>query len=774
VQVNPQTDSAGAAAGSFDAPKSGIGEDAGRRLFALTSLIEQIDVPETKSAEAPKEHTWDYGRENQLAVSKLGVASSLFLALRAKHPATASHSLRVAVALSAWSLERNLTDDQRDKLEVAALLHDIGKIGVPDSVLLKPGRLSPEEIPLISAHTRLAREILQGCLLSHDVIEIIQFAPLWYNRDGKLAESHAEQRIPLGARMLQIVDAFDSMTTDQIYRRAMSKERAIAELHSFAGRQFDPELVVDFANLVESNRLCIRDAIDKRWLSRLSDTAKVFQAKPAPDAEAPAVRSLFTYQIFETMPDGVLFVDGNRRIEFWNQAMERLTKMSWVAVAGEIWRPELVDLRDERGRRIPTAQCPVQQAIVTKSPIVRRVDLRPTEGSPRIVDLHASPVMTRDGKVFGATVLFRDASPQVDLEENLKALRRKSSLDGLTQVANRAEFDRVHGMFVQAHLSTHLPCSLIICDIDFFKRINDRFGHPAGDEALVAFAALLKRHVRNGDLVARYGGEEFVILCAECNNATATERAELIRAELEAMTHPFLNGGRMTSSFGVTELQEGDTSEAMLRRADRAMILAKEGGRNRVVQLGAGGAQSQVKESFWKRWFGHSNCAIEKKLMTPVPLAVTVEKLRGFVADHDAQVIFANSEHVVLKLQQKSDRTGRRGADGEVTFQIELSFAETQVQSTTRKGDSSLRTVFYAVVRPLYVFDRRSRRLQKRGDQMLHSIKSYLIAQDFSGVVPVERYADVGTSLHGFGLSRFFKTFKRRTNADRERYGDNG
>lgn len=265
------------------------------------------------------------------------------------------------------------------------------------------------------------------------------------------------------------------------------------------------------------------------------------------------------------------------------------------------------------------------------------------------------------------------------------------------------------------------------------------------------------------------------MLCAECNNATATERAERIRQEFEEMTHPFLNGGRMTSSFGVTELQEGDTPEAMLRRADRAMILAKEGGRNRVVQLGAGGAQSQTQtqESFWKRWFGGSStAALEKKLMTPVPLAVTVEKLRGFVADHDAQVIFANAQHVVLKLQQKGDRTGRRGSDGEITFQIELSFAETQVPTPNKKGDTSLRTVFHAVVRPLYVFDRRSRDVQKRAEQMLFSIKSYLIAQDFHGVVPVERYADVGASLHGFGINRFLRKFRRRTDADRERYGD--
>jgi hypothetical protein len=230
----------------------------------------------------------------------------------------------------------------------------------------------------------------------------------------------------------------------------------------------------------------------------------------------------------------------------------------------------------------------------------------------------------------------------------------------------------------------------------------------------------------------------------------------------------------MTSSFGVTELQEGDTPEAMLRRADRAMILAKEGGRNRVVQLGAGGAQSQQHESFWKRWFGSSNHAIERKLITPVPLSVAVEKLRGFVADHDAQVIFANSEHVVLKLQQRGDNNGRRGSDGEVTFQIELSFAETQVPAANKKGDTSLRTAFHAVVRPLYLFDRRSRKVQKRAEQMLFSVKSYLLATEFTGVVPVERYADVGGSLRGFGLTKFLRKFRRRTSADRERYGEDG
>jgi diguanylate cyclase (GGDEF)-like protein len=132
--------------------------------------------------------------------------------------------------------------------------------------------------------------------------------------------------------------------------------------------------------------------------------------------------------------------------------------------------------------------------------------------------------------------------------------------DPLTRVANRAEFNRVHAMFVAAHLERELPCSLIICDIDHFKQVNDNFGHPAGDEVLKSFARLLKSSCRPGDLAARYGGEEFVMLCADCNASTAARRAEEIRKLLTQIAHPALDSKRITASFGVTEIQRGKTA----------------------------------------------------------------------------------------------------------------------------------------------------------------------------------------------------------------------
>jgi len=114
-----------------------------------------------------------------------------------------------------------------------------------------------------------------------------------------------------------------------------------------------------------------------------------------------------------------------------------------------------------------------------------------------------------------------------------------------------------------------------MCDLDRFKLVNDTYGHQAGDEAIKCLASLLKSCCRPGDLVARYGGEEFVLLSADCDNAAAARRAEQIRKALSQIPQPKMDGRSVTVSFGVTEIQPGDTPETMLRRADRALLMAK-------------------------------------------------------------------------------------------------------------------------------------------------------------------------------------------------------
>ncbi len=200
----------------------------------------------------------------------------------------------------------------------------------------------------------------------------------------------------------------------------------------------------------------------------------------------------------------------------------------------------------------------------------RRFTIRGRSESDLYVDLHIIPVVGPDGATQGVTLLMHDASDEASLEERCHHLYERAIRDPLTQLANRAEFDRAHALFLEAHRQRRLPFSLVICDLDHFKAVNDTYGHLAGDEAIKSFAQLLKSFCHPGDLVARFGGEEFVLLFADCNNPTATARAEQIRRAFHEMPQALTGGAACTASFGVTELQPGDTVQTMLNRADRA------------------------------------------------------------------------------------------------------------------------------------------------------------------------------------------------------------
>src|SRR5687767_9185844 len=128
-------------------------------LGTVTKLLGAIDS--AARPQAPLLDSAEFALENKLVQVRLGIASSLFGALRAKHAPTAHHSLRVALSCSAWGAMLGLSDEERDDLEVASLLHDIGKIGVPDRVLLKPSPLTSDEYHLIEQHRQVGGDILR-------------------------------------------------------------------------------------------------------------------------------------------------------------------------------------------------------------------------------------------------------------------------------------------------------------------------------------------------------------------------------------------------------------------------------------------------------------------------------------------------------------------------------------------------------------------------------------------------------------------------------------
>ncbi|MEM9587659.1 MAG: diguanylate cyclase [Planctomycetota bacterium] len=697
----------------------------------LQSLTEVSEV-----ADPIVDHGGRRDFESQLAMVRLGMATSLFYALRTKHAATAAHSLRVAIACSAWAQRSGLAEPLRDRIEVAALLHDVGKIGIPDRILRKPGKLSVEEQLVMDSCPQLACNILRGCTSDQELLAIVAHANEWFD-SRRQEEKTRSNALPLGSRMLAIAGAFDSMTTEHVYRRAMSRERALGELHRRSGTQFDPELVLEYVRMMEERPELLQGTVRDRWLQQLNpEQGNQLWAAPPPSQEVSSNRAAetsFFQRLSDGVRDGVAFTDSEGMVTQWNAAMQRLTTISSEAMVGQTWSDQVVRLRDGDGGRDESV-CPVSQCLRTGVPSVRDMQIEQPDGTPTPVRVEVLPVTgTLPGRL-GVVVMMRDLSEEASLEERLEALHEQATKDPLTGVANRAEMDRALAEMTDLRMEGGPTFSLIICDIDYFKRVNDTHGHPAGDEALVTFAQVLTGQSREGDLVARYGGEEFVLLAINCDNATATQRAEDIRRSLESTPLPSLNNETITASFGVTEFQTGDSPETILARADRALLQAKDNGRNRVVQLGCGAQGTEVVApiSGWMGWFtgGAGDRDHEARLVTPVPIDLAIEKLKGFIADHAAEIISVKENEVSIRLTASCRVGGRRAVDHHISLSLVVQLSESIREQKTADLLQKIReTAVHARIKPTRNRDRRRRELKQCVDQVIASLNSYIMGR---------------------------------------------
>lgn len=699
-------------------------------LDRLDGLLAELETESSVSVRSPRAEPLD----NQLAAVRLGVASSLFRALRCKHAPTARHSLRVALTCSAWSTYLGLDEELRDEIEVAALLHDVGMIGLPDKVMHKEGRVTGPEIDAILRARRMSVDIIQGACNNAHVLEMVEHVGAWYD-GSRRGYVDSGRSIPLGARMIAIAEAFDAMTTTSVYRAVMTHERAIAELYAFASTQFDPELVEQFDRFYRAKRLSTCSDVAKRWLSSLEPDSinaiwELHSSAVPPSSEAP--EHSFHEKMLDDMQDAVIFLDSDRRVTRWNRATERLTGTQAESTLHRRHLCELLELRDDKDVQLTPRmcdECPIGCAVAAGVGQVRRLTLRGRKQEEVPVNCHAIPVNDESGNRSGAIVILRDASHQISWEARCQTLLEQSKLDPLTQLANRAEFDRVCPTFVQTHRTQDMPCSMIMCDIDHFKHINDTFGHQAGDDVIRSTSGMLRKAGRTGDIVARYGGEEFVILCADCTAGEAMSRAERVRAALEEVTHTALGGNAITASFGVTELQPGDTPETFLRRADRGLLTAKSKGRNTVVQVGCGRMPATNGEPLpanGDKPKGRADTALAQHVRVTAPKDVVFERLREFVADHRARLIRADNdmERVWLGVSHGYSASRRR-SDRPVEFRILLDF--------TANGESELKaenrvTHFQVTLAAVPGRNRRRTDQHEHARELLASLRSYLTA----------------------------------------------
>ncbi len=188
----------------------------------------------------------------------------LVSALEAKDKYTSGHSRRVTEYALLIAQAIGLPQEEQEKIEWAGLLHDIGKIGIRLEALNKPGKITKQEHEMFKDHTTMGKQILEQIHFLQEIVPLVYHHHEWYDGSGYPTGIKAEQ-IPLGARILAIADAYDAMTSDRPYRKALTQEEAIKELRRCSGTQFDPNLVEVFITQLEQNKKIVEEK-KKEWM----------------------------------------------------------------------------------------------------------------------------------------------------------------------------------------------------------------------------------------------------------------------------------------------------------------------------------------------------------------------------------------------------------------------------------------------------------------------------------------------------------------------------
>lgn len=280
--------------------------------------------------------------------------------------------------------------------------------------------------------------------------------------------------------------------------------------------------------------------------------------------------------------EGVYILDMTGRMIFMNHEAETILGWKERELIGRNVHT-LVHAHRTTGIILTSEECPIMET-VNSGNICRSAEeifIR-KDGTPFPVTLVSTPVIN-NGKITGSVVAFRDITGRKRTEEALRRanelLTHQATTDTLTGIYNRLKFNGLLDMELRKARRYKLPFALIMFDIDYFKNINDEYGHPAGDQVLKEVAELVGQNIRDADLFARWGGEEFMILAPENDLRNAFQLAEKLRMKIEA--HRFSDVGKITCSFGVTEFSEGDAVSTLAGRVDDAMYNAKRKGRNR-------------------------------------------------------------------------------------------------------------------------------------------------------------------------------------------------
>ena len=557
---------------------------------------------------------------DEVAALHLRTIEALSLAIEAKDHTTHDHLKRVQTYAIQIGEDLALSQEELDALRAASLLHDIGKLAIPEQILSKPGRLTPEEFEKMKIHPIVGSEILSRVQFPYPVYPIVRsHHERWDGRgypDGLRGNA-----IPIGARILAVVDCFDALTSERPYRRARSAEEAISHIREESGKSYDPLVVECLKRRYEELEQRIKEAPDtkKPQAFDLRGTANVEPGAGVAVVPKPSeVRNTsFLASIVSARQEAQLLFELAQTL---GNSLSLRETLSVVAVRLKEMIPHdaIVFYVSEDEKLVPryihgidydlfnSLEIPIgqgisgwvaqhRQPIVNGDPAAESKYLGEAQKISVLQSALSIPLPGRDS-VAGVLSLYMLA-PQGFTKDHLRLLLAASTKLGLS-VENALQFERAqdtastdfltalpNARSICAHVEKEISrcgrgsksLAVLVCDLNGFKSVNDNFGHLVGNKLLQEIARNLSRVCRDYDQVGRLGGDEFVFACPEMHEKELNILKPRIEHAVEEAGRTICQSKVVTVSIGSAFFPEdGSTPEELLSEADRRMYESKE------------------------------------------------------------------------------------------------------------------------------------------------------------------------------------------------------
>jgi diguanylate cyclase (GGDEF)-like protein/putative nucleotidyltransferase with HDIG domain len=565
----------------------------------------------------------------EMADLHLATIEALALAIDAKDQTSQSHIRRVQLYAAALARALGMTENDIQGVKTAALLHDIGKLAVPEHILSKPGPLTPEEFQKIRAHPKVGADIISAVPFPYPVSPLILSHHERWDGKGYPAGLKGEE-IPLGARILSVVDYFDALMAERPYHKAMSFDAAIGLLQQEAGKGLDPIVVEKFIENLPALQLeatALEQAMMRRPVPE--EAGQQTSGRPATGlTPEPAKKNVFDdialahreiyalYEIAQAMGTSLGVADTMALI---SAKLSNLVPFSCAALFLFDEETETLRCRFATGTDAEIVQ---QIAVRTGEGLTgwvarnRRalVNARPSADleAAGLAELHTNlqsalvcPLLFNERFIGTLSVYHVDAAFYRDdhrrlldrVSEQAAAVINNSMLFEQTQEDSLT--DPLTGLpntrFLFMHLTRELAraerlkseVSLMVMDLDSFKEINDTHGHHVGDHALCEVARVLRTAIRPYDICVRYAGDEFIVVLSGCGADEAEHKRQELQQTIDGVYFEARPGKpvKLGISVGAAVFpQDGESYEALLATADSRMyqdksVRKRKGGR---------------------------------------------------------------------------------------------------------------------------------------------------------------------------------------------------